>query len=325
MPRYNHATIEPKWQAYWEKNQTFAAPRMPKPGSKKLYALDMFPYPSGDGLHVGHPEGYTATDIVCRAARMQGKSVMHPMGFDAFGLPAEEHAIKTGEHPRMQTEKNIANVPPPAEVAWLLVRLGPRAGDDRRRVLPLDAVDLPADLRHVVRRRAAARPADQRAADSGRRAVAGRRCGPRVSGRASARVSNRSAGELVPGAGHGAGERRSDRRQERSAAATRSCACRCGNGCCGSRRTPIGWKRIWKASIGPKASKPCSATGSAAARERKSISIIGDSGCHGDRRMLRSKHGNRSREDRLSRASLATTCCASTRRGPIRFSVRPTW
>jgi leucyl-tRNA synthetase len=109
MPRYNHATIEPKWQAYWEQHQTFAAPRLPKPGTKKLYALDMFPYPSGDGLHVGHPEGYTATDIVCRAARMQGQSVIHPMGFDAFGLPAEEHAIKTGQHPRIQTEANIAN------------------------------------------------------------------------------------------------------------------------------------------------------------------------------------------------------------------------
>jgi leucyl-tRNA synthetase len=107
MPRYNHATIEPKWQAYWEQHHTFAAPRLPKPGTRKLYALDMFPYPSGDGLHVGHPEGYTATDIVCRAARMQGQSVMHPMGFDAFGLPAEEHAIKTGEHPRSRTEKNI--------------------------------------------------------------------------------------------------------------------------------------------------------------------------------------------------------------------------
>jgi leucyl-tRNA synthetase len=108
MPRYNHATVEPKWQAYWEQHRTFAAPRLPKPGTKKLYALDMFPYPSGDGLHVGHPEGYTATDIVCRAARMQGRSVMHPMGFDAFGLPAEEHAIKTGVHPRVQTELNIA-------------------------------------------------------------------------------------------------------------------------------------------------------------------------------------------------------------------------
>jgi leucyl-tRNA synthetase len=107
MPRYNPATIEPKWQKYWDKHQTFAAPKMPKRGTSKLYALDMFPYPSGEGLHVGHPEGYTATDIVSRAARMQGKSVIHPMGFDAFGLPAEEHAIKTGVHPRVQTEQNI--------------------------------------------------------------------------------------------------------------------------------------------------------------------------------------------------------------------------
>ena len=107
MPRYNPAVIEPKWQAHWDAEKTFAAPRVPKDPSKKLYALDMFPYPSGDGLHVGHPEGYTATDIVCRAKRMQGVSVVHPMGFDAFGLPAEEHAIKTGEHPRVQTEKNI--------------------------------------------------------------------------------------------------------------------------------------------------------------------------------------------------------------------------
>ncbi len=105
MPRYNPATVEPKWQAFWEAEKTFATPRLPV--GEKLYALDMFPYPSGDGLHVGHPEGYTATDIVCRAARMQGKTVMHPMGFDSFGLPAEEHAIKTGEHPRIQTEKNI--------------------------------------------------------------------------------------------------------------------------------------------------------------------------------------------------------------------------
>ncbi len=106
MPRYNPATIEPKWQAYWDENKTFRAPDMP--GERKLYVLDMFPYPSGDGLHVGHPEGYTATDIVCRSARMRGVSVLHPMGFDAFGLPAEEHAIKTGEHPRLQTEKNIS-------------------------------------------------------------------------------------------------------------------------------------------------------------------------------------------------------------------------
>ena len=106
MPKYNPAAIEPRWQEYWESQRTFAAPRLPE--GEKLYVLDMFPYPSGDGLHVGHPEGYTATDIVARAARMQGRSVMHPMGFDAFGLPAEEHAIKTGQHPRIQTEANIA-------------------------------------------------------------------------------------------------------------------------------------------------------------------------------------------------------------------------
>jgi len=107
MPRYNPAVLEPKWQRFWSENRTFAAPRMPQ--GEKLYVLDMFPYPSGDGLHVGHPEGYTATDIYCRYQRMRGKSVLHPMGWDAFGLPAEQHAIKTGTPPRETTEKNIAN------------------------------------------------------------------------------------------------------------------------------------------------------------------------------------------------------------------------
>ncbi|MBN1394510.1 MAG: leucine--tRNA ligase [Pirellulales bacterium] len=107
MPRYNPAVIEPKWQKYWAEHRTFACPRLPK--GRKLYVLDMFPYPSGDGLHVGHPEGYTATDIVCRWNRMKGVSVMHPMGWDAFGLPAELHAKKTGTHPRETTERNIGN------------------------------------------------------------------------------------------------------------------------------------------------------------------------------------------------------------------------
>ncbi len=106
MPRYNPAVIEPKWQAYWEEHRTFATPRMPQ--GKKLYVLDMFPYPSGDGLHVGHPEGYTATDITARFERMRGRSVLHPMGFDSFGLPAEEHAISKNEPPRKFTEANIA-------------------------------------------------------------------------------------------------------------------------------------------------------------------------------------------------------------------------
>jgi len=108
MPRYDAKRIEAKWQAHWDQNATFATPNVPpKDAVGKLYVLDMFPYPSGDGLHVGHPEGYTATDIVCRHSRMQGKHVLHPMGWDAFGLPAEEHAIKTGTHPRVTTEKNI--------------------------------------------------------------------------------------------------------------------------------------------------------------------------------------------------------------------------
>ncbi|MFK7765893.1 MAG: leucine--tRNA ligase [Mariniblastus sp.] len=105
MPKYNPAEIEPRWQRYWEENKTFKTPE--KVTGEKLYALDMFPYPSGQGLHVGHPEGYTATDIVSRQARMAGKTVLHPMGFDAFGLPAEEFAIKNNASPREFTEKNI--------------------------------------------------------------------------------------------------------------------------------------------------------------------------------------------------------------------------
>jgi leucyl-tRNA synthetase len=105
-PRYDPAAIEPKWQRYWEENATFRAER--HPGREKFYVLDMFPYPSGSGLHVGHPEGYTATDIVARYKRMRGVDVLHPMGWDAFGLPAEQHAIATNTHPRDTTAKNIA-------------------------------------------------------------------------------------------------------------------------------------------------------------------------------------------------------------------------
>jgi leucyl-tRNA synthetase len=104
--RYDHAEVEPKWQRYWEDNGTFAARRMP--GRPKRYLLDMFPYPSGAGLHVGHPEGYTATDIVARFERMRGVDVLHPMGWDAFGLPAEQYAIQTGTHPAKTTNENIA-------------------------------------------------------------------------------------------------------------------------------------------------------------------------------------------------------------------------
>ncbi|MFT5314458.1 MAG: leucyl-tRNA synthetase [Candidatus Krumholzibacteriia bacterium] len=109
---YDPAQIEPKWQKYWDERKSFRAfePGSPEAeGKTKYYVLDMFPYPSGNGLHVGHPEGYTATDIVSRFKRMTGHNVLHPMGWDSFGLPAENHAVKTGTHPATTTTKNIAN------------------------------------------------------------------------------------------------------------------------------------------------------------------------------------------------------------------------
>lgn len=111
MADYPFKSLEPKWQAYWDQHATF---RTPNPGDAgfdaskpKIYILDMFPYPSGDGLHVGHPEGYTATDIIARYKRMKGFNVLHPMGWDSFGLPAEQYAVKTGQHPAVTTARNI--------------------------------------------------------------------------------------------------------------------------------------------------------------------------------------------------------------------------
>jgi leucyl-tRNA synthetase len=104
---YDHRKIEPKWQKKWEKEKIFEVKEDSK--KEKFYILDMFPYPSGAGLHVGHPEGYTATDIIARKRRMEGFSVLHPMGWDAFGLPAENYAIKTGTHPSVITKQNIDN------------------------------------------------------------------------------------------------------------------------------------------------------------------------------------------------------------------------
>jgi len=107
MSKYNPSTIEPKWQEFWSKEKTFSVEV--DESKPKYYVLDMFPYPSGAGLHVGHPEGYTATDIVCRYKRMLGFNVLHPMGWDAFGLPAEQYALETGTHPAVTTYKNIEN------------------------------------------------------------------------------------------------------------------------------------------------------------------------------------------------------------------------
>lgn len=108
MAKYPFNEIEPRWQKYWDEHKTFRAVEDPSiPKEKRRYVLDMFPYPSGAGLHVGHPEGYTATDIYCRYLRMNGYNVLHPMGFDSFGLPAENYAIQTGTHPAVTTNANI--------------------------------------------------------------------------------------------------------------------------------------------------------------------------------------------------------------------------
>ena len=107
MSSYPFAEIEAKWQARWERDGTFRTPAEPDHSRPKAYILDMFPYPSGAGLHVGHPEGYTATDIVARYKRMRGYNVLHPIGWDAFGLPAEQYAVRTNTHPRVTTARNI--------------------------------------------------------------------------------------------------------------------------------------------------------------------------------------------------------------------------
>ncbi len=107
MARYTPKNIEPKWQRHWEENKTFKV--VEDPSKEKFYCLDMFPYPSGSGLHVGHAEGYSATDILSRYKRMKGFAVLHPMGWDAFGLPAEQYALQTGTHPAIKTQENVDN------------------------------------------------------------------------------------------------------------------------------------------------------------------------------------------------------------------------
>jgi leucyl-tRNA synthetase len=103
---YNFTSIEKKWNAYWKETKAYAVSN--DSSKKPFYVLDMFPYPSGAGLHVGHPLGYIASDIYSRYKRLKGFNVLHPMGFDSFGLPAEQYAIETGQHPATTTEKNIS-------------------------------------------------------------------------------------------------------------------------------------------------------------------------------------------------------------------------
>ena len=131
---YNFSKIEPYWQEYWEKAGTFQAKDHSE--KTKYYVLDMFPYPSGAGLHIGHPEGYTASDILARYKRARGFNVLHPMGWDAFGLPAEQYAIKTGTHPATTTKVNIENF------RRQIKRLDPGSQHHRSGLLPLDTVDI---------------------------------------------------------------------------------------------------------------------------------------------------------------------------------------
>ena len=154
--QYPFDQIEHKWQATWAGEKTFSTPNPGDPGfdpsKPKFYALDMFPYPSGEGLHVGHPEGYTATDILSRYKRKKGFNVLHPMGWDAFGLPAEQYAIKTGQHPRITTEKNVENF------TGQLNRIGFSYDWDREvnttdpKVFQMDPVDFPQALQQLLRR-----------------------------------------------------------------------------------------------------------------------------------------------------------------------------
>jgi leucyl-tRNA synthetase len=168
MPSYNPQVIEPRWQRSWEEHKTFCTPeRSDKP---KFYVLDMFPYPSGAGLHVGHPEGYTATDILARYHRMRGDNVLHPMGWDAFGLPAEQYAIETGTHPRVTTQRNIdtfrrqikmlgfsydwdreVDTTDPAYVKWtqwiFLVLFDSWYDPEQKRGRPISELPIPPDVR----------------------------------------------------------------------------------------------------------------------------------------------------------------------------------
>ena len=171
---YDAAEIEPKWQQIWRERAAFRTPDDPErlASRPKYYVLDMFPYPSGAGLHIGHPEGYTATDVVARKRRMEGFNVLHPMGWDAFGLPAERAAVRENQHPRLITQRNIANFRRQIE------RLG--FSYDWEREVDTSSVDYYRWTQWIFLEAVRARP----------------------------RLHGRGAGQLVPGAGHRAGQRR---------------------------------------------------------------------------------------------------------------------
>ena len=158
--------FEPKWQLLWQERQTFHAPNPYEsgfdPAKPKFYVLDMFPYPSGEGLHVGHLEGYTATDIIARYKRMKGFNVLHPMGWDAFGLPAEQFAIKTGLHPSVATARNIDRFKSQLSKIGFSYDWNTRSQYDRSRLLQVDSVDFFEIVQFLVRSRNEGSPTNRR-------------------------------------------------------------------------------------------------------------------------------------------------------------------
>ena len=145
---YNFREIEKKWQKRWVENKTYQVTE--DETKKKFYVLNMFPYPSGAGLHVGHPLGYIASDIYARYKRLQGFNVLNPMGYDAYGLPAEQYAIQTGQHPAITTVNNINRY---REQLDKIFRLEPRNPYLRTGILPLDPMGIPKDVQQLLLQR----------------------------------------------------------------------------------------------------------------------------------------------------------------------------
>ena len=272
--RYDPAAIEPKWQQVWDEQSTFRAER--HPGKKKLYVLDMFPYPSGSGLHVGHPEGYTATDIVARYWRMRGVDVLHPMGWDAFGLPAEQHAIATNTHPRDTTAKNIATF------KRQLKSSGSATTGRARSTRPTPATS-------------AGRSGSS--SSSSRRASPTRRRSPSTGARRSAPCSPTKRSSTARASGEG----------------TPSSASRSGSGCSRSRRTPIASTPTSRVSTGPSDEDQAAPVDWPQRRREIDFDVVGsgaidprlhDAGRHAARRDLRRARARASaRRRRSSRPS----------------------